>query len=51
MAQVKGRGGEGVFKVAEGRPDRGKVVWSSTSQSGVQEMVDEPHRGPGHVVG
>ena len=39
-----------MFKVFEGRPDRGKVDRSSTGQSGVQEVVNEPSSGLGHVV-
>ena len=36
--------------MAEGRPDCGKVDWSSTGQSGVQEVVDEPCSGLGCAV-
>ena len=36
--------------MAEGRLDCGKVDWSSTGQLGVQEVVDEPCSGLGHVV-
>ena len=36
--------------MAEGRPDRGKVDWLSTGQSGVQEVVDEPCSGLGRAV-
>ena len=36
--------------MSEGRPDHGKVDRSSTSWSGVQEVVDEPCSGLGHVV-
>ena len=36
--------------MAEGGPDCGKVDWSSTSQSGVQEMVNEPCSGLGCAV-
>ena len=31
--------------MAEGRPDHGKVDWSSTGRSGVQEVVNEPCSG------
>ena len=36
--------------MSEGGPDRGKVDRSSTSRSGVQEVVDEPCSGPGRAV-
>ena len=36
--------------MSEGRPDYGKVDRSSTGQSGVQEVVDEPCSGLGRAV-
>ena len=36
--------------MSEGRPDRGKVDRSSTGQSGVQEVVNEPCSGLGYAV-
>ena len=36
--------------MAKGGPDHRKVDRSSTSQLGVQEMVDKPCSGLGHVV-
>ena len=50
VSDGSGKRGEEEKVFTEGRPDHKKVDWSSTSRSGVQEVVDEPCSGLGRAV-